>query len=143
MSTILSGNRIWHATINFIRSRTFLQVVVLKSATPDSFPTEEAEARKLSSTIDWKYLPLSINKYNASLKSSLIFREPPLKLKYCRILITIKDISKIELVTNKGVNTLRKWVYANLVKQYWMSNLARFSITCNWNLLSRQESTKC
>ena len=45
MSTKLSGNRIWHATIKFIRSRTFLQVVTLKNATTNIFPTEEAEAR--------------------------------------------------------------------------------------------------
>ena len=45
MSTILSGNRIWHATIKFIRSRTFLQVAPLKYATNNNFPTEEAEAR--------------------------------------------------------------------------------------------------
>ena len=34
MSTILSGNRIWHATIKFIRSRTFLQVVTFLEAKP-------------------------------------------------------------------------------------------------------------
>ena len=46
-----------------------------------------------------------MNKYNAHLKSSLIFRELLLKLKYVRILITALVISKIELITNNKVLT--------------------------------------
>ena len=68
-------NLIGHATINSIRSRKFFPLSCIKRdfATPKMFPIEAAEAKKLSSTIEWKYLYQSMNKYDAQLKSSLIF----------------------------------------------------------------------
>ena len=75
MNSKRSENLIGHATINFIRSRKFFPLSCTKRdfATPKMFPIEAAEAKKLSSTIEWKYLYQSMNKYDAQLKSSLIF----------------------------------------------------------------------
>ena len=75
MNSKRSENLIGHATINSIRSRKFFPLSCIKRdfATPKMFPIEAAEAKKLSSTIEWKYLYQSMNKYDAQLKSSLIF----------------------------------------------------------------------
>ena len=58
MNSKRSENLIGHATINSIRSRKFFPLSCIKRdfATPKMFPIEAAEAKKLSSTIEWKYL---------------------------------------------------------------------------------------
>ena len=58
MNSKRSENLIEHATINFIRSRKFFPLSCTKRdfATPKMFPIEAAEAKKLSSAIEWKYL---------------------------------------------------------------------------------------
>ena len=75
MNSKRSENLIGHATINSIRLRKFFPLSCIKRdfATPKMFPIEAAEAKELSSTIEWKYLYQSMNKYDAQLKSSLIF----------------------------------------------------------------------